>query len=148
MEIYVNERESNIVTAYGNGYIEINKIKYSNPILINNITGVIECWIINSIEEISSDLLLKMCSLIQGVPQNDPYFLDNPDNTFIIPSTNSPEILIIGTGKKQKFLPDSTIAPLLQTGIGIEVMDTYSATHTYNITTSEGRRIVAGLFPP
>jgi uncharacterized protein len=56
-----------------------------------------------------------------------------------------PEILIIGTGKEQRFLPGELMAALSKTGMGLEVMDTAAACRTYNVLLSEDRKVVAAL---
>jgi uncharacterized protein len=57
-----------------------------------------------------------------------------------------PEIIVIGSGTKQKFPPYSLLAEILARGIGCEVMDTGAACRTYNVLVSEDRRAVAALF--
>ncbi|HEV2111412.1 MAG TPA: Mth938-like domain-containing protein [Gammaproteobacteria bacterium] len=56
-----------------------------------------------------------------------------------------PEILIVGTGASQRFLPPELMALLSKGGIGVEVMDTAAACRTYNILLSEDRKVVAAL---
>ncbi len=147
MEIHINEQALNTITAYGKGYLKINKIKYYHPILINT-EGIIENWFIQSIDEITSDLLSKMCGLVDSHSYelsilDNPSPLNNQKNTGV----QYPEILLIGTGFRHKLFSDLTAAPLLKAGIGVEIMTTYSAAHTYNILIAEGRRVVAGFFP-
>jgi uncharacterized protein len=56
-----------------------------------------------------------------------------------------PEIVLLGSGTKQRF-PDRTImAAMLSRRIGFEVMDTAAACRTFNILVSEDRRVVAAL---
>jgi len=56
-----------------------------------------------------------------------------------------PQVVVIGTGPRQRF-PDPTVYfALLERGIGVEFMDTGAACRTYNILVSEGRRVVAAL---
>ena len=57
-----------------------------------------------------------------------------------------PEILIIGTGAAQHFLPAEMLAALARRGIGVEMMDTAAACRTYNVLLSEDRKVVAALF--
>lgn len=59
----------------------------------------------------------------------------------------APEVLLIGTGLKQHMLPAAVTRPLLDIGIGVEVMSTQAAARTYNILMAEGRRVVAALLP-
>lgn len=56
-----------------------------------------------------------------------------------------PEILLIGTGATQRFLPGDVLAALSSKGMGVEVMDTAAACRTYNILLSEDRKVVAAL---
>ena len=56
-----------------------------------------------------------------------------------------PEVVILGTGARLQFPAPSIIRPLVEAGIGIEVMDTGAACRTYNILMSDGRRVAAAL---
>jgi uncharacterized protein len=58
-----------------------------------------------------------------------------------------PELVLIGTGKTQVFLPPPVQAIFFQRGIGFEVMTTDAACRTFNILVSEGRQVVAALLP-
>ncbi|MGD9169867.1 MAG: Mth938-like domain-containing protein [Candidatus Thiodiazotropha sp.] len=57
-----------------------------------------------------------------------------------------PEIVLLGTGRLQRFPNISLAQPLMQQRIGLEVMDTAAACRTYNILAAERRRVAAGLF--
>ncbi|HEY5365450.1 MAG TPA: Mth938-like domain-containing protein [Casimicrobiaceae bacterium] len=56
-----------------------------------------------------------------------------------------PEIVLFGTGAKQRFPHPRLTAALIDARVGVEVMDTPAACRTFNILTSEGRRVVALL---
>lgn len=57
----------------------------------------------------------------------------------------APEVVLIGTGARQRF-PDAAIRRLFQArGVGLEVMDTAAACRTYNILVLEDRRVAAAL---
>jgi uncharacterized protein len=56
------------------------------------------------------------------------------------------EIVILGTGRLQRFPHPALTQPLMQQRIGFEIMDTPAACRTYNILVSEGRRVAAALF--
>lgn len=56
-----------------------------------------------------------------------------------------PEILLIGTGARIHILGTAFQAHALRHGVGMEIMDTEAACRTFNVLTSEGRRVVAGL---
>jgi uncharacterized protein len=56
-----------------------------------------------------------------------------------------PEVILFGTGLTQRFPPGTVTTEILRRGIGFEVMDTNAACRTFNILTSELRRVVAAL---
>ena len=57
----------------------------------------------------------------------------------------APEIVVLGTGTRQRFPSMELIGAVLSRGIGCEVMDTAAACRTYNVLASEDRRVVAAL---
>jgi len=58
-----------------------------------------------------------------------------------------PEVVLLGTGKSQVFLPPATQAHFFKHEIGFEVMETGAACRTFNILVAEGRHVVAALLP-
>jgi uncharacterized protein len=63
---------------------------------------------------------------------------------------HAPEIVIFGTGRKQRFPRPELMRALAAAGVGLEVMDSGAACRTYNILASEGRKVVAVILldPP
>jgi uncharacterized protein len=57
----------------------------------------------------------------------------------------APELVLLGSGWRQRFPSISLIEPLLAGGIGVETMDTGAACRTFNILVAEGRRVAAAL---
>lgn len=55
------------------------------------------------------------------------------------------DVLLIGTGARQKFPAPAMLKPLIQAGMGVEIMDTAAACRTYNILNAEGRNPLALL---
>ena len=55
------------------------------------------------------------------------------------------DVVILGTGRQQQFPDMALLAPFMQKGIGVEVMDSSAASRTFNILMAEGRRPVAGI---
>lgn len=60
---------------------------------------------------------------------------------------NRPEVIIIGTGAKQKFLHPKIAVALSAYGIGFECMNTASACRTLVLLQGEGRNTWAWLWP-
>lgn len=59
-----------------------------------------------------------------------------------------PEIVLLGTGARQVFLPPEQLMNFYRREIGIEVMTTDAACRTFNVLVSEARKVVAALLPP
>lgn len=58
-----------------------------------------------------------------------------------------PEVILIGTGMTQVFLPPAIQAHFFHRHIGFEVMKTDAACRTFNVLVAEGRQVVAALLP-
>jgi len=56
-----------------------------------------------------------------------------------------PELLLLGSGARLRFVDPALLRPLIEAGIGVETMDTLAAARTYNILAGEGRRVAAAL---
>jgi uncharacterized protein len=56
-----------------------------------------------------------------------------------------PEVLLIGTGERQHLIHPKLWGGLTQARIGVDFMDTRAACRTYNLLSSEGRRVLAAL---
>ena len=58
-----------------------------------------------------------------------------------------PEVILIGTGNTQVFLPTATQVHFFRRNFGFEVMTTEAACRTFNVLATEGRKVVAALLP-
>jgi uncharacterized protein len=67
------------------------------------------------------------------------------DSDFAALLNLSPELVLLGTGTRQRFPHPRLTRALTEARIGIEVMNTAAACRTYNILMSEGRRVVAAF---
>jgi uncharacterized protein len=109
----------NTITGYGIGYIEVNSKVYPHALIVQP-EGEISPWPVSAFADLSSDNLASLCVF-------------------------KPELIIIGTGKKQQFLKPELIKPLIQAKIGFEIMDSQAACRTYNILMNEGRQVLAAI---
>ena len=57
----------------------------------------------------------------------------------------NPDIILFGTGDRQRFPELRLLTEIMQTGAAIEVMDTHTACMTYNVLIGENRAAVAAL---
>lgn len=55
------------------------------------------------------------------------------------------DVLLLGTGHRQRFPAMPLLRPFYEAGRGIEIMDTPAACRTYNILVAEGRKVAAAL---
>ncbi len=111
----------NTVTAYGPGFIEINAQRYTRAVL---------------------------CSPDQPVTHFAvERFDDLAPEHFADLLARRPEIVLLGTGAKQRFPHPRLTKPLTAAGIGVESMTTQAACRTYNILMTEGRHVLAIFLP-
>ena len=57
----------------------------------------------------------------------------------------SPEVVLLGTGPRQRMPPPSLYAEFAARGIGLEVMDNRAACRTYNVLLGEFRDVAVAL---
>ncbi|WP_220810399.1 Mth938-like domain-containing protein [Noviherbaspirillum aridicola] len=57
----------------------------------------------------------------------------------------APDVVILGTGARQRFIHPRLVQPLTSRRIGVECMDNPAACRTYNILMGEGRKVVLAL---
>jgi uncharacterized protein len=60
-------------------------------------------------------------------------------------NASDPEVVILGTGKKQRFVHPKLTAALTARRVGVESMDSQAACRTYNILMAEGRKVALAL---
>jgi uncharacterized protein len=107
------------VTAYGSGFVEVNKVRYTHSVLITPDRPV-EPWDIAGFDALSSLDFDRLRAL-------------------------EPELVLLGTGTQQRFAHPRLLQPLAAARIGCESMTTPAACRTYNILMGEGRRVLAAL---
>jgi uncharacterized protein len=56
-----------------------------------------------------------------------------------------PDVVLLGTGARQRFPSQAVLAAFLRRGVGVEVMDNAAAARTWDILASEGRNVVAAF---
>ena len=58
---------------------------------------------------------------------------------------DKPDVVILGTGERQRFVHPRLIASLSERHIGVESMDSKAACRTYNVLMGEGRKVTLAL---
>ena len=110
---------SNSIRNYGIGQITVNETEYRCDFIVMP-ESIIPDWHSAPVADLTADHF-------------EPLF--NQDR----------EIVLLGTGRDQRFPNPRLIAELGRQGIGLEVMDTAAACRTYNVLMSEDRRVAAAL---
>jgi uncharacterized protein len=60
-------------------------------------------------------------------------------------AADKPDVVILGTGERQRFVHPRLVTSLSSQRIGVESMDSHAACRTYNILMGEGRKAVLAL---
>ena len=118
MRFAQDSADGNLIQAYRQGEIIVNERKISRSVVI------------------TAD------EIIEWPPQ---HFADITPEHLDRLADYRPEIVILGTGKRQQFPPPHFPVGLQTQGIGVEVMNTDAACRTFNVLMSEGRRVVAAI---
>jgi len=111
----------NLVTAYGQGFVEVNRERQTGALLLLP-EGPVLAWTVSAFEQIDEAAIAGLLG-------------------------HCPEIVLLGTGARQRFPHPRVAAALAGARIGLDVMDTPAACRTYNILVAEGRRVLAALLP-
>ncbi len=109
------------IRSIGVAGIRVGNDYFNRPFILSNQT-VVSVWDVVEFSDINGDTLQPVFAL-------------------------QPEVVLIGCGATQAFLPPATQALFFQHNIGFEVMVTDAACRTFNVLASEGRHVVAALLP-
>ena len=119
MKFHLQAPASNVVTACGPGWVRVGADEYRENVVLSpdRVTTGFAPSGFDALSEADFQRLLE----------------------------TSPEIVLLGTGARQRFPHPRLLAPLNAARVGVEVMDTPAACRTYNILVAEGRRVAAAL---
>jgi uncharacterized protein len=96
--------------------------------------------------EFAASFLLAPDRAVENWPVTDVTGLDEGSADAVL--ALQPELVLLGTGARQRFPGAAFLARFLRRGIGIEVMDNAAAARTYDLLAGEGRRVVAAFILP
>ena len=108
----------NTIAGYGDDYVMVNGERRDSSVIV--MPERIVSWEASAFEDLKPEDFSTLANL--GV-----------------------EIVLLGTGAKQRFPHPRLTAPLTRAGIGLEVMDFQAACRTYNILVAEERRVALAL---
>lgn len=120
MKLHLTTAENNnLITAYGTDYIEVNKQRYAQNLIVMP-QALIMDWQLTSFTGLTNAHFKQIAEL-------------------------KPEVVLLGTGAAHSFLHPKHYQYLTDNGIALECMTTAAACRTYNILMSEGRTVAAAL---
>jgi uncharacterized protein len=105
---------ANAITGYGDGYVLVNGQRHESSLIVT--PEQVMAWDVAAFTELTAQHFEKLNNL-------------------------KAEIILLGTGPKQRFPQPSLMASV----VGLEVMDVKAACRTYNILVAEGRKVAAAL---
>jgi uncharacterized protein len=107
------------VTGYDAGGVEINAQRYEYSILVLPETAP-RPWPVARFEDLTAE-------------------------HFEAIAADVPDVVVLGTGERQRFVHPRLVAALSAKRIGVECMDSHAACRTYNILMGEGRKVTLAL---
>jgi len=109
----------NTFTGYGSGYVMVNNQRIEKSVVVLP-DRIISDWTATTFEALAPEHLAPLAEL-------------------------GCEIILLGTGTQLRFPRPEIMRPLVQSGVGLEVMDVQAACRTYNILLAEERNVAAAL---
>ena len=107
------------VTSYDDQGVEINLIRFTHSLILLPETAPV-VWPVTSFEALTAENFEQIAA-------------------------TEPDVVILGTGAKQKFVHPRLTSSLTNDRIGVECMDNQAACRTYNILMAEGRKVALAL---
>lgn len=107
------------ITGYEKDSVEINAISYRHSLIVMPEIKPVE-WPVNAFDQLSAE-------------------------HFDAIDANLPDVVILGTGQRQRFIHPRLIGKLTARHTGVECMDNQAACRTYNILMAEGRKVALAL---
>jgi uncharacterized protein len=112
-------RNLNVFTAYGDRYVVVNGRRLDTSVIVLP-DRIVEDWGATAFDALAAAHMATLAGL-------------------------ECEVVLLGTGRLLRFPRPELLRPLVQAGVGIEVMDVQAACRTYNILASESRKVAAAL---
>jgi uncharacterized protein len=119
MKLHLQTPAANILTAFGDGWVHVGATEYRENLVLTP-DSVHARWAMQGFDALT-------------------------ESDFRALLEYSPEIALIGTGRRQRFPRPALLRPLYEARVGVEIMDTRAACRTFNILIAEERRVVAAL---
>ena len=106
-------------SSHGPGYVSVNGTRYEGSVLVCG-RDIVTDWAPNGFDGLDAAQFERLGNM-------------------------GAEIVLFGSGDRQRFPRPELLKALIEKGIGLEVMDTNAACRTYNILVAEGRHVACGV---
>ena len=114
-----NTKQYQTVTGYDDSGVEINAVHFAYSLIVLPETAP-RAWPVATFEALSAAHFEQIAA-------------------------DAPDVVILGTGARQRFVHPRLIASLSARHIGVECMDSKAACRTYNVLMGEGRKVTLAL---
>lgn len=118
MKLHANPSAGNMITAYGDDYVMVNGARRDSSVIVT--ASDLKPWSAADFEHLNEQDFAELAEL-------------------------GADIVLLGTGKRQRFPHPRLSAALAAKRIGLEVMDLKAACRTYNILIGEERKVALAL---
>jgi uncharacterized protein len=119
MKLHMTPTSANLFTRHGEGYVDVKNQRYEKSVVVFP-DQILADWAPQSFEALAPEHFTPVLG-------------------------QKPEIVLIGTGKKLRFPRPEVVRPLIDAGVGYEVMDVPALCRTYNVLVAEGRHVAAAV---
>lgn len=119
MKFHLNAASGNFFTGHGAGYVRLGIREYRENLIVTP-EQIIPHWAGGGFDALSEADFAAIAAL-------------------------GPEVALLGTGSTMRFPAARLTRPLIEAGIGLEIMDTSAACRTFNILAAEGRKVAAAI---
>jgi len=107
------------VTAYDSSGVEINLKRFTASLVVMPESAPTP-WSVSGFDRLTAENLATIDAML-------------------------PDVVILGTGQRQRFIHPKLTTALTARRVGVECMDNQAACRTYNILMAEGRRVALAL---
>ncbi len=120
MKLHLTHAAGNqLITGYDEIWVEINQVRYLKSLIVLP-DRTIPDWQVSGFDSLVPAHFEQLALL-------------------------KPEVVLLGTGKTQRFIHPDLGRTLTESGISVECMSTAAACRTYNFLMAEGRSVTAAL---
>lgn len=114
-----NTQKYQTVTSYDERGVELNLQRFERSLIVLPETAPTP-WAVDHFDQLSAEHFEQIAATV-------------------------PDVVILGTGNKQRFVHPKLITSLTSQHKGVECMDNHAACRTYNILMAEGRKVALAL---